>query len=125
MAAAASIARALGDSFPYVRAFISIEGWGVHYLASERPIPIRTASELAMRVPPAAQADLVEWGPFKSPEQQFAVMLRNEVPLERIIALDPSQVAMQDDRPVNEYYLLRDLGNWLAKGGQKPGQRPH
>lgn len=124
-AAAASVARALKDSFPYVRAFISIEGWGVHYLASEQPIPARTAIELEQRMPPTAQADLVEWGPFRNAQQPFAVVLRNEVPLDAVIALDPSQIAMEDDRPINEYYLLRDFGAWLAKGGQKQGPRAH
>lgn len=41
------------------------------------------------------------------------------MPIDAVIALDPSQIAMEDDRPVNEYYLLRDFGTWLSKGGQK------
>ncbi len=109
LAAAASVAGALRDSFPYVRAFKSISGWGIHYLASRQPIPDRTAAELAKRMPPQAAADLVEWGPFPTPEQQFDAVLKNEMPIDFIVSLDKNAPAMQDDRPVNEYYLLRTL----------------
>ena len=34
-----SVSQALRDSFPYVRVFGSVERWGWHYLASNRPIP--------------------------------------------------------------------------------------
>jgi spermidine synthase len=105
----AAITRALRESFPYVRAFKSISGWGIHYLASNQPIPNRSAADLAKRMPPAAAADLVEWGPYPTPEQQFDAVLKNEMPIDWIIALDKNAPAMQDDRPVNEYYLLREI----------------
>ncbi len=103
----AAIARALKESFPYVRAFISIEGWGVHFMASRQPIPERSPADLAQRMPPAAAADLVEWGPFPTAEQQFAAVLKKEVPIEWVISLDRAAPAMEDDRPINEYYWLR------------------
>jgi len=103
----ASVARAVKESFPYVRAYKSISGWGVHFLASRQPIPDRSAADLANRMPPAAAADLVEWGPYPTPEQQFAAVLKNELPIDWIIGLDKSAPALQDDRPINEYYLLR------------------
>ena len=62
----ASVARALKESFPYVRVFHSVEGWGYHFLASDRPLPNPTAAELARRLPPKAAADLMEWGPETS-----------------------------------------------------------
>jgi len=104
---AAAIARALKESFPYVRSFVSLEGWGIHFLASRQPIPNRSPADLAQRMPPAAVADLVEWGPFPTAEQQFAAVLKREIPIDAVIALDRSAPAMQDDRPINEYYLLR------------------
>jgi spermidine synthase len=113
LATTASIARALKESFPYVRVFFSIEGWGMHFLASNQPIQKKTAAELAARLPPAAAADLVEWGPFPTPEQQFAAVLKKEVAIDWVIAADKDAPAMQDDRPVNEYYLLRMAGAWL------------
>ena len=112
---AAAIAHALRDSFPYVRAFKSVAGWGVHYLASRQPIPDRSPADLAKRLPPAAAADLVEWGPFPTPGQQFAAVLQNEMPIDWIVSLDKNAPAIQDDRPVNEYYLLRQLRASLHK----------
>ena len=109
----AAIAHALKESFPYVRAFVSIDGRGIHYLASRQPIPYRSAAELAKRMPPSAAADLVEWGPFPTAEQQFEVILKREVPIDRVVALDINAPAMQDDRPVNEYDLLRTTGSRL------------
>jgi hypothetical protein len=100
----------LKESFPYVRAFISIEGVGIHYLASRRPIPPLSAAELAKRMPPAAASDLVEWGPFPTAEQQLAAVLKREVPVDWVITADVNAPAMQDDRPVNEYYWLRSTG---------------
>lgn len=106
----ASIARALAESFPYVRAFISIEGVGIHYFASRQPIPFRSASEMAKRMPPSAAADLVEWGPFPTAEQMFAGTLKREVLLSSVVALDSKAPAVEDDRPVNEYDLVRTTG---------------
>jgi len=82
----------------------------MHFFASRQPIPYLSASELAKRLPPSAAADLVEWGPLPTAEQIFAGMLRREVPIGRVIALDSRAPAMEDDRPVNEYDLLRSQG---------------
>ena len=109
LATTAAIARALKESFPYVRAFNSpLVQYGIHYLASNEPIPNRTAAELAAHMPASAAADLVEWGPFPTAEQQFDSVLKRELPIDWVIAVDPTASTMQDDRPVNEYYLLRD-----------------
>ncbi len=110
---AAAIARALKESFPYVRAFGSLEGWGAHFLASRQPIPDRSAAELAKRMPASAAADLAEWGPFPTAEEQFAAILKKEVPIDVVVGWDINAPAMQDDRPVNEYYMLRDTRAWL------------
>jgi spermidine synthase len=113
-----AVARALKESFPYVRAFMSVEGWGIHYLASRQPIPDRSAVALAERMPASAAADLVEWGPFTTAEQQFAAVLRKEVPIDRILAANPDVPTMRDDRPVNEYYMLRN-GAWPTFSASK------
>jgi len=85
----ASVTRALTQSFPYVRVFGSLEGWGNHFLASTYPIPIRTAAELAGRLPPSARKDLLEWGPKATAEEQFAAVLTTEVPPEKFITRSP------------------------------------
>ncbi|MFB3778474.1 MAG: fused MFS/spermidine synthase [Bryobacteraceae bacterium] len=103
----ASVAKALKESFPYVRVFGSLEGWGHHFLASESAIAPLTAAALAARMPGRAAADLVEWGPATDPERQFAAVVSREISLDDLIRQASSAPALQDDRPVNEYYLLR------------------
>jgi len=106
----ASVARALKESFPYVRVFHSVEGWGYHFLASESPLPNPTAAELAQRLPAKAATDFLEWGPDTTPEGQFADVLKREISLDDLIQQAPTASALRDDRPVNEYYLTRRRG---------------
>jgi spermidine synthase len=108
----AAVVRALIESFPYVRAFHtanahSVKDWGFHFLASNRPLPQRTASELAQKLPPAALKDLMEWSDQPSAEREFAAVLDNELSPDRMIAEAPHAPALADDQPVNEYYVLR------------------
>jgi len=103
----ASVARALKESFPYVRLFQYGPDVGFHFLASNHPIPNRTSSQLAQRLPAKAAIDLVEWFPGKSSEQVFANITSHETSIDQLIGQDPRAPAMQDDRPVNEYYVLR------------------
>jgi len=108
-AVVASVARALKESFPHVRAFHSVEGWGIHFLASMTPIPYLSASELAEKLPADAARDLMEWGPTASPQEQFDLVLSREVSLDALIQQAPSFPPLQDDHPVNEYFVLRRL----------------
>ena len=104
-----AIAKALRDAFPYIRAYESIEGWGVHFLASMQPIVACTPAELAHRMPANAAKDLVEWDSDETAEDMFDDVLSDgEKHLSDFIKADPSVPAIQDDRPVNEYFLLRE-----------------
>ena len=104
-----AVARALSESFPYVRVFQYYPTWGFQFLAGKQPIPRRTGAELVQRMPAAAVRDIIEW-PFEpSAERELDFVLKRETSLSGIIASDPDAVAMQDDRPVNEYVLLRKL----------------
>jgi len=102
-----SVTRAITESFPHVRVFTSVAGWGFHFLASDRPIPDTPAAVLASRQPPRAAADLVEWSAGGTPEQVFERILSREVKPDRILAIAPGIPTLTDDRPFNEYYLLR------------------
>jgi spermidine synthase len=103
----ASVTRALVNSFPYVRIFAYKPDFGYHFLGSDRPIPSRTAAELASRMPPAAIRDMLEWFPPITPEQIFGLILSVEKNPAQVIAISPQTPPMRDDHPVNEYYLLR------------------
>jgi spermidine synthase len=103
----AAVTLALRRSFPYVRVFAFGKNWGFHFLASDRPLPNRTASELAGRLPAAAATDLVEWDKQPDPEARFAHLLNYELPIDQLIAASPATPPLSDDRPINEYYLVR------------------
>jgi len=109
-----SVARALREAFPHVRAFGSVEPLGFHFLASDQLLPSRSAQELAARLPGKAAADLMEWGPFATPEEQFAAVLKQEFSLEEWIGKEPKAPVLEDDRPVNEYYALRRRDSQLS-----------
>ena len=66
----ASMTRALMESFRYVRVFNSVEGWGAHFLARMTPIDLPSPAVLAFRMPERARADMMEWGPATTPEEQ-------------------------------------------------------
>lgn len=114
----ASVTRALLESFPYVRAFYSMHFMGstqrgLHFLASNQPIPKRTAAELVKRMPASALADLTEWTGEGSAEADLRMVVESEFPPDQLTVESPQTPAMQDDRPVNEYCLLRKK---LARG---------
>jgi spermidine synthase len=112
-----AVAKALQESFPYVRVFRALDGRGFHFLASNQPIASRTSQELAERMPVKAATDLVEWGPAPTPGDMFGIVLRQDLSLEQLIRDAPEVPALQDDRPENEYYVLRQgvPAPWLSR----------
>ena len=107
----AAVARALRNSFPYVRVFRWGTRWGFHFLCSEKPLPNLTAEQLQSRLPEDAAIDLAEWAPPGRGGQAvftaFQSLLQSEVPIETVILQSPTTPALTDDRPINEYYVLR------------------
>ena len=104
---AISVAKSIKQSFPDVRAFASFDRIGIHFLASMAPLPKASSSVLAARLPTAAAADFVEWGPQPDAQKQFELLLSHELTIEQILNADPRVPAITDDQPINEYYLLR------------------
>jgi spermidine synthase len=102
-----AFAQAIGKSFPDVRVFPSVEGWGFHFLASTAAMERQTPSQLAKEFPPSAARDLLEWGPFPTVEEQLQAVVDKEVALGSLIGADSAAPVLTDDRPVNEYYFLR------------------
>jgi spermidine synthase len=104
----ASITKALMHSFPYVRAFYFYDGhFGIHFVASMKPLRSFSAAELAARMPPAAVSDFVEFGPEISAEKELDLVLKREVPLQTLIQPYPSVPELSDDQPINEYFVMR------------------
>lgn len=102
-----SATQAITGSFPYVRVFGSVEGWGHHFFASDSPIPLVDAVTLASRMPQTAVSDLIEWGPETSAERQLQLVLAREVSPQALIGAAPGTPPLRDSRPVNEYFFVR------------------
>jgi tetratricopeptide (TPR) repeat protein/predicted membrane-bound spermidine synthase len=103
----AAVTTSLTRSFPYVLMYRSVEGWGYHYLASMIPIHVPTATEAILRMPEAAKKDRLEW---EVNSEARLTELWNELingKVEPALFTKSSDFRITDDRPFNEYYLLR------------------
>jgi len=105
---AAAVTRSLVDSFPHVKVFRGYDGRGLHFLASLEPLETPSPAEFVRRMAPGARLDLVEWNEerYQSPDVFVKIVLENEFPVSRLLDPDPD-VRITDDRPFNEYFLLR------------------
>jgi spermidine synthase len=105
-AIARAIAKSLADVFPHVKVYHSVEGWGLHFIASMDPLDTLNADRMLERMPAAAKADLAEWGPGADLRSDIARVLGGELPIARVLPAHPDNV-ITDDRPYNEYFLVR------------------
>jgi spermidine synthase len=104
-----AILRSVQNSFPYVQCFDSVSKGGTHVLASIEPIPIPNGEELAAKMPAAAAIDLMEWSTSENLPAYLNVILTQHLASDRVLNPDPS-LRITDDRPYNEYFLLRRFG---------------
>ena len=93
-------------SFPYVRCFGSVSGWGLHILASMDPIENLTGAQLVAKMPDNAKKDLLEWSPTPDLTSYMNTVLSREIPVQDLFIPDPN-AQLTDDKPLNEYFLLR------------------
>jgi len=116
-ATAEAIARTITEGFPYVRVFPSVEyvsvsdsvqKLGYFFIVSTSPIANISSREMARKLPESARKDLLEWYPKLNCEQIFGRILSLEFTPEKIVDLSFNN-KITDDRPYNEYYLLRRL----------------
>ena len=112
METAQAVAQSLAREFPYVRVFRSVEGWGLHFTASMQPIHLPPAAALSAAMPEGARRNLLEWNPGCDSVEYFDRFLANEIPLGALLPVDP-RVEITDDRPYNEYFLVRRCLNRL------------
>lgn len=103
-----AVARSVRNSFPYLRCFESVEGWGTHLLASMEPIEERTVPEIAARMPAKAGQDLLEWADTRDLKTYLDKVVSQEKPVERMLKPDP-EIRITDDSPYNEYFFLRQI----------------
>jgi spermidine synthase len=106
-----AVLRSIYESFPHVRCFSSVEGWGMHMLASMEPIESIDAQQLTARMPENAKNDLVEWDDSKNTAAYLERVVTREILIP--LTLNPdAQIQVTDDKPFNEYYLLRGLPHY-------------
>jgi spermidine synthase len=104
---ARAVAKSLTEVFPYVRVYRGVEGWGLHFLASMQPLKPIGADQMLSRLPPLAQADLSEWT-INGLRPDIETVLSHELPIAAVLP-DRASIVVTDDRPYNEYFLLRRL----------------
>jgi spermidine synthase len=104
--AARAMVRSLCESFPYVRLFGGVEGYGTHLLASMEPIERLSGAELAARMPVRARQDLLEWSPAQEVAAWLGQVIGKEHDAGKVVHPDP-RIRITDDLPYNEYFLLR------------------
>jgi predicted membrane-bound spermidine synthase len=100
-------ARSIAVSFPYVKVFRSIEGWGFHFLASMKPFGQCSAADLVSRMPAKARRDLMTWRPDGNPEAYLQAVLSKEFLLDPRLSKHGPMII--DVKPYNEYFLLRRM----------------
>ncbi len=106
----AATVSSLKESFANVRAFQSSEGWGYHLIASDKPIVIPDEQTLRSLLSAAVLADLGEGSEGKDKEDPPTLLMRvlqSEVPVQEILA--GKQGDLTDDKPINEYCLIRRI----------------
>ncbi len=105
-----AVARSIGESFPYVVAFKSIGEWGYHFLASTSPIRDIAPAEFVARLPEPAKRDLMEWNLNTSIERMAENILSRRTDIGKLLPLGSKNMTVTDDRPYNEYFVLRRNG---------------
>jgi spermidine synthase len=106
-----AVLRAIRESFAYVRCFPSLGKWGTHILASMEPIEGGGGAELAARLPTDAVKDLLEWSLAPTTAGYLEQVLSQETPVENLLDSE-ANILITDDRPFNEYFLMRRLRRW-------------
>jgi len=119
------VLRTLMQAFPHVVAYRSIDDRGVNYLASMQPIPEITVNDFVSRLPERARRDLLEWGPLPTAEGMAAAILHRRLSVTDIVPDPRRGRIISDDRPYNEYFLVRsEVATWSAGSPGKPGGSP-
>ncbi|MEO5361290.1 MAG: fused MFS/spermidine synthase [Nitrospirota bacterium] len=109
-----AIVRSIVNSFPYVKAYTGIEGWGVHFFASMTPIKIPQIKEIEVKMPELAKQDLLEWSGSKDFTQFMSKFLLTELTIKQLLN-NNTHILISDDKPYNEYYFLRRQKAILTK----------
>ena len=70
------------------------------------PITVPPPEQIASRLPPAAQKDLLEWNSGFNTTNFIQLVSTHEYTPPDLSQMNPD-ISITDDRPFNEYFLLR------------------
>jgi hypothetical protein len=104
--------------FPHVRVYRSIENWGYHFIASSTSFETPSEQDMLSRLPESAKKDLLEWYPDQSIEAIVKNILDKEIPVHELLN-ENAAFFISDNRPVNEYFMLRRCRDILRGQFQK------
>jgi spermidine synthase len=104
-----AVIRSVTDAFPYVRCFISVQGSGIHILASMDPMERLTPAQLIAKMPNSAKEDLLEWSGTQDLNLDWSNAITREFPPTDLLNTN-TEIRITDDQPMNEYFLLRRSG---------------
>ncbi len=110
-----AVTRSIFLSFPYVRVFGYPNGIGYHFIASMSPIPDISADEMLRKMPASARRDMTEWPPIQDAKNLLEFFITQEIDPRSLLGRD-SGAAVTDDRPYNEYFLVRRFMDWWNSG---------
>lgn len=110
-----AVIRSIINSFNHVKVFKSLQGWGIHIMASQSPIIIPDTELFISRMPDRAKQDMMEWKmPADSLYDVVAYhVLNKEMHINELLNDNPN-IKIVDDRPLNEYFLLRRASNKMS-----------
>jgi len=103
-----AVLQSIQESFPHVWGFPSIDGWGLHLIASMEPFGPLDADVMAARMPESAKKDLTEWETSQDAADYLRQVVTNGYPTLFFVNPNP-KIQVTDDRPFNEYFLLRRM----------------
>lgn len=112
-----AVVRSVKMTFPHVKIFLSLEGWGFHILASSDPINVPSPEIIISRMPETAKEDLMEWLPNNNILTIMNVLYARQVDINSILTSEQG-VYINDNRPINEYYLLRKYKNLFLESSK-------
>ena len=108
-----SIALALHRSFPYVQAYRGYHRrFGIHFIASMRPISKLTPTDFVARLPARAAQSMLHWRKQGTTINQIATrIIDSRISFRALLPKQGADIpALSDQRPFNEYFLLRRVG---------------
>jgi len=103
-----AIYRSFRESFPFVECFLALNYNGVHMLGSLEPISVGATDELIKAMPLSARDDLLEWSESRDLAADLDTVL-GRIVIESTLLNPDASVRITDDRPYNEYFLLRQF----------------